>query len=296
MNLKRIGKALLFPHTAAIIMLIPVATVLLVYSMVYLGTDSLIAICSYVLAAYTLTVSSVRIPSLIRFIKTFKSENKYARLWLDDAHLRVSVSLYGSLIWNTAYAIFQLCLGIYHRTFWYCSFAIYYIFLAAMRFFLARRYTTTHKAGERMREELLRYRASGIVLLTMNFALSLIVFFMIYWGRTFVHHEITTITMAAYTFTAFTVAIVNIVRYRKYNSPIYSASKAVSLAAASVSMLTLTSTMLTTFGDPSTNAGQHKIALALVGGAVSLCIIIMAVYMIIESNKKLKEMTNGKQE
>ena len=83
------------------------------------------------------------------------------------------------------------------------------------------------------------------------------------------------------------MAIINMVKYRKYNSPVYSASKAISLAAASVSMLTLESTMLTTFGD-GTDALTRKIFLGATGGVISVFIIIMAIYMIVQSTKKLK--------
>lgn len=139
-----------------------------------------------------------------------------------------------------------------------------------------------------MKEELIRYRLCGWIFLAMNVTLSLMVFFMVYWSRTFQHHEITTIALAAYTFTAFAMAIINMVKYRKYNSPVYSASKAISLASACVSMLTLESTMLTTFNDGSMDALARKILLGCTGGAVSLFIIIMAVYMIVQSSKKLK--------
>ncbi|MBQ8869569.1 MAG: hypothetical protein IJ027_07695 [Oscillospiraceae bacterium] len=286
MNWKKLGKALLFPHIAIMIILIPIATVFLVYSMVFLGTESVAAIISYVLAAYTLTVWCFKIPYLIRFFKGFKDQNKYAQRWLSDARLRVKVSLYGSLVWNTAYAVFQLGLGFWHHTFWYYSLAGYYIALAVMRFFLLR-HTRRHNAGEKMEQELKKYRTCGWVFLFMNLTLSMMVFFMVYWNRTFVHHEITTIAMAAYTFTAFTMAIINMVKYRKYNSPVYSASKAISLAAACVSMLTLEATMLTTFGG-STDAVTRKIFLGATGGAVSAFIIVMAVYMIVQSSKKLK--------
>lgn len=287
MNRKKLGKALLFPHPAVMVALLPVATVFLAYSMLALGSDSALSIASYVLAAYTLTVWCFRIPRLIGFCKTFKNENKYARRWLDDERLRVNVSLYGSLVWNLAYAIFQLWLGFYHKTFWYASLAGYYFLLAVMRFFLVR-YTANHRAGERMRDELKKYRACGWVLLVMNLSLSMIVFFMVYWNRTFVHHEITTIAMAAYTFTALTVAIVQLVQYRKYNSPVYSASKAIALAAACVSMLTLESTMLTTWGgeDPI----FRRIMVASTGAVVSLLIIAMAVYMIAHGSREIQKM------
>ncbi len=287
MDWKRLGKALLFPHIAIMIILIPIVTVFLLYSMVFLGTESVIAIISYVLSAYTLSVWCFRIPYLIRFFKTFKDENKYARIWQDDHRLRVNVSLYGTLIYNTAYALLQLGMGFWHHTFWFYSLAGYYISLAVMRFFLVR-HTSKHKPGEKMLDELIKYRACGIVFLIMNLALALMIFFMVYWNRTFHHHEITTITLAAYTFTSLTLAIVNTAKYRKYNSPVYSASKAISLASACVSMLTLESTMLTTFGDGTMSLTGRRILLGLSGGVISVFIIAMAIYMIVQANKKIK--------
>ena len=298
MDLKKLGKALLFPHIAIMILLVPIAIVLLVGSMVFIGTESVIAIISYVLAAYTLTVWCFKIPYLIKFFKTFKNENKYARRWQDDTRLRVNVSLYGSLAWNALYGIFQLWLGFYHHTFWFYSLGAYYICLGVMRFFLAR-HTTRYAPGERMQTELKKYRACGIVFLVMNLALALIIFFMVYWNRTFEHHMITAIAMAAYTFTALTTAIINVIKYRKYNSPVFSASKAISLAAALVSMLTLESTMLTTFGDGTMTVVAQKWMLGATGGAISVLIVATAIYMIVVGSKKLKELKseveNGKQ-
>ena len=289
MDWRKLGKALLFPHIAIMILLVPTATVLLVGSMVFIGTESVIAYISYALAAYTLTVFCLKLPHLIRFFKTFREENSYARKWQEDTRLRVNVSLYGSLAWNTLYGIFQLWLGFYHHTFWFYSLGAYYICLAIMRFFLVR-HTRKYSPGERMRAELRKYRACGIVFLVMNLALALIVFFMIYWGRSFKHHMITAIAMAAYTFTALTVAMINAVKYRRYKSPVFSASKAISLAAALVSMLTLESTMLTTFGNGTMTAAAQKWMLGATGGAISLSIVATAIYMIVVGTKKLKQL------
>ena len=294
MDWKKIGKAFLFPHIAIMMILIPIATIFLVYSMVFLGTKSLAAIISYVLSAYTLTVWCFKMPYLIKFFKTFKNENKYARIWQDDARLRVNVSLYGTLIFNTAYALLQLGMGFWHHTFWFYSLAGYYISLAVMRFFLLR-YTSRHTPGEKMLDELKKYRACGIVLLIMNLALTLIIFFMVHENRTFHHHEITTIALAAYTFTSLTIAIINTVKYRKYNSPVYSASKAISLASACVSMLTLESTMLTTFGDGTMSVTGQRVLLGLSGGAISIFIIATAIYMIAEGTKKIKLLRAAKE-
>ena len=148
-----------------------------------------------------------------------------------------------------------------------------------------------------METELKKYRACGWVFLVMNLALSLIVFFMVYWNRTFTHHMITAIAMAAYTFTSFTFAIINVVKFKKYNSPVFSASKAISLAAALVSMLTLESTMLTTFSDGTMSPLEQKIMLGATGGVICALIVATAIYMILIGTEKLKalnsEVENG---
>jgi hypothetical protein len=258
------------------------------------GTESVVAIVSYVLAAYTLTVWCFKIPYLIQFFKTFKAENKYVKIWQDDTRFRVNVSLYGTLIYNTAYALLQLGMGFWHHSFWFYSLAGYYISLAVMRFFLVS-HTSRHKPGDKMLDELKKYRACGIIFLVMNLALALMIFFMVYWNRTFHHHEITTIALAAYTFTSLTFAIINTIKYRKYNSPVYSASKAISLASACVSMLTLESTMLTTFGEGTMSLTGRRILLGISGGVISAFIIAMAIYMIIQGTKKIKLLDAAKE-
>lgn len=288
MRLKKLGKSLLFPHIAVMLVLLPVSTVFLIYSMVFLGSASVVSIVSYVLAAYTLAVWCLKTPQLIAFFNNFKDKNKYALMWKNDTKLQMNVSLYGSLIWNTAYAVFQLGLGFFHSSFWFFSMAGYYISLAVMRFFLLS-HTRKHNVGENMLKELKKYRLCGIIFLVMNLALSLMVFFMVYWNRTFIHHEVTTISMAAYTFTALTLAIINVIKYRKYQSPVYSASKAINLAAACVSMLTLESTMLTTFGNGTMSLTERRIMLGATGGVISAFIVIMAISMIVKATKNIKE-------
>ncbi len=288
---KKIGKALLFPHIAIMIILLPIAIVMTIYELAFAEEMTIRTYIAYALSAYTLTVWCFKIPWLIKFFKNFKNNNRYAVRWRDDVRLRVNISLYGSFFWNTAYAIFQLALGLYHGASWYYSLCGYYIFLSVMRFYLTR-HTRKHNAGENLMGELKRYRFCGIVFLLINMALTAMMIIMISQDRAFRHHEITTIAMAAYTFTTLTVAIVNVIRYRKYKSPVYSASKAISLAAACVSMITLENTMLTTFNDGSMTAFTRRLFLALSGGAVSVFIIVMAIYMILTANKSLKEIEN----
>ena len=295
MNWKRIGKALLFPPAAVLIVLTPIAAAALVYSMLRLEETSPVRIGSYVLAFYTLVIVCVRVPKVARSIGTFKRENKYIQFWSNDPRLRMNITVGGSVLWNGAYAALQLGLTIYYRSAWLYSLAAYYATLAAMRCSLVW-HTLRYTPGEQMQQELVRYRTCGWVFLLMNLALSGVMFYRIYENRFVQHHEITTIAMATYTFAMLTVAIVNVVRYRKYNSPVLSSAKAISLAAACVSMLTLESSMLASFNKGTLSQKTIRIFLALSGGAVSAFIVGMAVYMIVQASRKLKslEVSHGK--
>lgn len=295
MNWKRIGNALLFPPAAVLIVLTPIAAAALVYSMLRLEETSPVRIGSYVLAFYTLVIVCVRVPKVARSIGTFKRENKYIQFWSNDPRLRMNITVGGSVLWNGAYAALQLGLAIYYRSAWLYSLAAYYATLAAMRCSLVW-HTLRYTPGEQMQQELVRYRTCGWVFLLMNLALSGVMFYRIYENRFVQHHEITTIAMATYTFAMLTVAIVNVVRYRKYNSPVLSSAKAISLAAACVSMLTLESSMLASFNKGTLSQKTIRIFLALSGGAVSAFIVGMAVYMIVQASRKLKslEVSHGK--
>ncbi len=285
---KKIGKALLFPPIALLWLLLPIAVGLLVYAMTTLESGHPVSIAAYVLSAYTLTIWCCRIPAILSFCGNFRRENKFVRRWNGDVRLRVRVSLYSSCLWNTAYAALQLGLGIFHGSFWYYSLAAYYLCLALMRFFLSR-HTARHRAGEARRKELTQYRICGWIFLLINLAISMMVFLMICQNRAARHHPITTIALAAFTFTSFTTAIINTVKYRKYDSPVYSASKAISLAAACVSMITLTSTMLASFGDGSEDPRMRTFLLAGLGAAVAIFITAMALSMIRKANREIKQ-------
>ncbi|MBE6672989.1 MAG: hypothetical protein E7599_05665 [Ruminococcaceae bacterium] len=297
MKLKRICNIILFPPIVLTLLLVPLSCIGLLYAFLRAGSQSVAAIAAYVLSAYTLTVVCLQMPRLLRLIKRKKEDSALLIRWRRDVRYRISLSLYASLAGNAVYAALHGALGLYHGSFWYGTLAIYYLLLALMRFFLLR-HTRRSAPGENLHAELVRYRICGLMLLILNLTLSLMVFFMTYWERTFHHHMITAITLAMCTFWLFTLSIINIVRYRKYRSPVYSAAKAIGLASACVSMLTLTSTMLTTFGDKTMDVQTRNLMLKLVGAGVALCITSIALYMLIFGTKKYlkleRDQNNGK--
>ncbi len=238
--------------------------------------------CAYVISAYTLTVLSVRVPKIIEKSRDLKESNAFLLRYSSDIHFRVKLSLCFSLAINAVYGVFQLVLGIYHISLWYYSMSAYYALLVIVRIFLFS-HTKKYAPGEQIKTEILKYRICGGMLLAMNLALAAVMFFIVVQGRAFEHGQITTIAIAAFTFTTLAIAIVNQIKYKKYNSPLFSASKIISLISALVSMITLEATMLTTFG--GADDITRKAFLMSSSAAVSLFTVAVAVYMLMGKYK-----------
>lgn len=284
---KKLGLRLLFPHPALIVTFAAVSAVLLAYTFIRDRSEHPVAYVTYVFSFYSLVVACMRIPTLIRFCKNFKNNNKYLRRYSDDATLRIKLSLYRNFAYNAAYAVFQLALGIWHSSLWYFAFAAYHFLLAIMRLFLLRDVHST-APDQGMRAQWSRYRFCGIMLAVMNLALGTIVWMISVQGHNVAHHRITTIAMAASTFTLMTLAIINVVKYSKFKSPLFSATKAIGLATSAVSMLTLENAMLSAFG--AENDAEFKSLMTLLTGlAVTLFILGLGIYMIIIATKRIKQ-------
>lgn len=284
---------MLYPHPAIILILVPLSIAMLVYTFVFQNND-VVAYASYFLSAYAFTVVCIKTPYVIRKATIVKNTNPYIQIYLNNASLRIKVSLYSSLFMNTCYGIFQLGLGFFHKSLWFYSFAAYYIVLAVMRYFLLYDIKLT-TVKQNIELEFKRYRFCGILLLIMNLSLMVIVFFMTWLKHSIQHHFITTIAMAAYTFWSFSKAIIQLIKYKKYKSPLFSASKIISLAAASVSLLTLENAMLTAF-DNNTTETFKRIMITSSGLAVCTLVLVMAIFMIVYANLHLKKLNSTTQE
>ncbi len=286
---KKIGKAVLYPPVWVAIGLTPVAIGLLVYAFAVAGEGAIISVVGYVISAYMLTVWCFRIPNIVCWVRKMRTDNAYWLRWRTDPEWKSKITLTFTLVLNLAYGGLQLGLGIYHRSLWFYSMCVYYAFLSVMRWYLAK-YVARGGMGEDRQTEWKKYRVCGVLILGMHVALSVIMGTVILNGRRIEHHFITCIALAGYTFLAFTLAIVNLVRYKKYNSPVLSAGKAIGMVSVCVSMFTLTTAMLTAFGGEE-SADFTGIVLTLVGIAVSVFVVGLGIYMCVNSSKKLKAFT-----
>ncbi|MBQ7774334.1 MAG: hypothetical protein IJ379_00275 [Lachnospiraceae bacterium] len=287
---KSIVKKLFLLPVGVIFVLVIISTILLVTVFVKGWENSLIAYLTYVLAFYTLTVLCVAcaltFPGYYRSIRHKIYSTKFGNRYMTDVAFKTHVSLYRSLAVNLLYVAVNLFWGIWYHTAWFIIFAIYYSILAVMRFLLLR-YVNRNKIGQKRFEELKRSRLCAVILLLINLILSGAVLMILYQNRGFNYHGMLIYVMALYTFYVTTAAIVNLIKYRKYNSPIMSTAKIINLAAALVSMLALETAMFAQFGADMSLESQ-RIMIIATGAGVSAVVVSMAVYTIVRANKELK--------
>ena len=120
----------------------------------------------------------------------------------------------------------------------------------------------------------------------MNQALAAIVVIVIKQNKGFEYAEFLIYAMALYAFYAIITSVINVVKFRKYGSPVMSAAKVINLTAAVVSMLSLETAMLAQFGGDDVIFRQ--IMTSATGAGVCVIILGMAVFMIAKSTKILK--------
>lgn len=284
-----ICKRLLFINNVIAVLLVILSTVLLLYSFLYPDANEIVSYISYALSAYTLTIVVIKMPSLFKKMKRGLYANKYSGMYLSDSLLRARISLYTGCGISIFYACFKFGMGIYIKSVWLGAVAVYYIILSLMRFALLRRYRRSkcYESEEELRLFGLKsYRFCGILMFLLNIAVSGLVVQMIWQNKAYEYPGFLIYATAAYAFYCLTMAIINIIKYRRMEQPILSAAKMLSFACALISILAMQTAMLTQFGD-----GQEDFARlmnSLTGGAVCLCIFVVAVWMVRKANIEIK--------
>ena len=206
-----------------------------------------------------------------------------------DAYFRIKLFLCLSFVLNVAYCIFLWIVGLLYSSKWFFVMSTYYGLLSLVRIFI---FVQINRNKQR-RICIITARACGYFLFLINVVVSIMMFVLIRENTSTKYHEITVITLATYTFFALTMAIISSVKWLKKDSCIYTCIQIIRLVCASVSMVTLTDTMLTTFGE--NNGLLRSIILPIFSGAVSLFIILCAVYMIIQANVELRNCKDEKE-
>lgn len=283
---KQIGKRLLFPGRAVLLAGVPLAAALLAYAFAVEGGEGIVSYVAFAFSSYMTVAVCACMPRLVREAIALAHRIPWLHRYMTDDHVRMHVSLHLSLGLNMLYAVMKLIMGAYYRSAWFGTLGVYYALLTAMRFMLLG-HVRRNVPGRALASELKHFRLCGAVLIPMTIALTGVVILVIDRNEGFQYAGYLIYVAAMYAFYKVISAVVNLVKYRRYNSPVMSATKAVSLAAALVSVFALETAMLSQFGqerDPL----FRRIMTTATGAGICAFILSMAAVMIIHATRRLK--------
>ena len=252
----------------------------------------IVGILVYVLAAILLTgaficlYKDLRNGIIEKFLTTVK-KNSFGAHFLEDYRFRTILTTMPSFMINVAYTIYNGVIGIMNQSSWFITMAVYYSLLGIMRYCAVH---TERKISRLEDHELIRkkelavIKTDGILLLLLNLALSGVVLLTIAEGTAKAYSDIMAISIAAYTFYKIIMAVINMVKVRKMESPILITIRNIGVADALVSMLTLQMTMLVSFqGTDSLDMNRMN---GITGLAVCLLISALGISMIYYAFKR----------
>ena len=231
--------------------------------------------------------------ALFKKVKKRIYKTRYGSRFMTDIEFKTRVTLYSTLVINVLNVVLNIAYGFVYNTSWFFLLALYYATLTVMRFLLAL-FTRSNSLGKNMLGEWQHARVCAAILTLINLSLSGVVLMMMYQNKGFTYEGMLIYVMAAYSFYHITVAIVDFVKYRKYKSPVMNSIKMIKLAAALVSMLSLETAMLSSFG-AEMDALEKRIFIAATGAGICVIVLGLSSYMIIKSTNEINRIKENDQ-
>lgn len=285
--LKALGKRLLFPPLLAVLPLALLSTGLLAYVFAAGQEDTPLAYAAYALSAYALVLVCAAVPRMLRLGGQVR-QNALVDHLVSDYAFRTHFMLRVGLLLNLAFAMFKLCTGIVYSSYWLIVLGIYYALLALIRFLLLRRQGETGAGTAELAAQYRAYRLTGVLLLALGVVMSAIILQVVRDNRTYSYPGTIIYAFGAYAFTRIIMAAVNLIRRRGRDNPLFAAARCLSLATAIVSVFSLQTALLSTFG--TEEPAFRLIANAASGAAVCASILLMAVLMVRRSTRGLRSL------
>lgn len=179
------------------------------------------------------------------------------------------------LIVNLVYALYNAGVGFALRSWWFITLGAYFTVLSVMRF------AVIHVAPKKEvdnPDSLFAKRFSGVMLVFLSVVVAGTVILSFVTERGIKYHQILMITIALYTFSKLTIAIVNLVKSKKDSSSITKTLRNISFADAFVSIFSLQRSMLVSFEGMS--EGDIKLFNLLTGTGVFIIVLLLGINLI----------------
>ena len=173
-----------------------------------------------------------------------------------------------SLVFNIAFATYNLGHGILAHSWWLLTLGSYYLILSIVRFVVILTKSKEHNIT----------RFVGWMLIVLTIPLLGTVILSIVRDRGHQYHLIIMLAMATYTFTKITLATLNFIRACRSTSAILIALRNISLADAFVSIFALQRSMLVSF--KGMNESKIVIMNAILGSSVCIIVFLLGLNLI----------------
>lgn len=214
-----------------------------------------------------------------KFGNTSFKNSKIYRLYQQNFLATTKVSMIFSIIFHFIYGIFKLGVGTYYKSWWFMTFAIYYLLLCFMKLSLIKNNNDRKKEYQKLKQ-------TGLILLFLNLILIGIIMLIIKKDQVIHYNGFLIYLVAMYDFYLIIRALINVIKYRKNHNPMISASKYINLTVAMISLVSLEVAMVYQFGN---NDSSFKLMMtSCMGFAICFINSFMAIYMILNANKHLK--------
>lgn len=137
-------KVFKLPPIPTILISVP-SFALVIYVLANNIENTVISYVAYTLSAYAMVITITGMAEVIRLIRNGIENHPFVRMalrvptfekYLKEAEFRTEASLYQGFLINLLYVALKLGSGIYYRSIWFGSLAVYYLLLAVMRFSL----------------------------------------------------------------------------------------------------------------------------------------------------------------
>ena len=184
-------------------------------------------------------------------------------------------SPYTSLVCNAGYALGNCITGFFAHSWWLITVGAYYAVLAATRFSVLK---IKRKACGDHDTELFARRITGFLLIVLSLCIVGVNILSAVKDRGTVFHEIVMITIATYTFSKITIAVIGMAKAKHSASPAVQTLRNIALADACVSVYTMQRSMLVSF--PGMEAAGILIFNIFTGTAVWLVVLLLGINLI----------------
>ncbi len=283
--MKKILNKLLFPNKIIGFGIFNLAFGLLIYVFSCHLENTPIAYISYLLSSYALIIFIIWFYKICEFSNRAIKKSKTYNFYKNHELLITKISLALATLLHFVYGIFKLGAGIYYMSWWFITFAIYYLILCLMKLSIVK--DIKNEVGINLRSEYKKLRLTGGILLFLNLVLTGMIILIIKQNQEIIYAGFIIYIVAMYDFYLIISAIINVIKYRKDKSPLLASSKCINLTVAMISMISLEVAMVSEFG---ANDNEFKMIMTSIMGFV-VCFIntSMSIYMIVRANKKLKK-------